>query len=250
MRNYIRAELYRNIRRAYFINFTLITSIIAILGNLLIYIVAATKLVEFSFAFEIGRPLLMIPLFLVIIFVEMVFYEEFRNSTIKNAVSLGLDRKKLVVAKTLVEIILAFISASIILLVYFISARLMAGPDKLDLTIVNNFIYSLLGALPIWIAGIAIANFLGLTIESEFMKGLSYIGLISLLPNIIKIIGNIYGSNTLINIGLKTSLNKTITEIVNSSYPQEIMLEGLIKGAIFFIVFTTLTILVFDKKDL
>lgn len=252
MRNYLRAEFYKSLNRPFLINFTWILSFIAVVSNLLIYRVAPLTMPSFSIAFEVGRPLLSITIFVVITFIDPIFYDEFRNNTMKNTVALGIDRKKIILSKTIVEIVLAIISLIIILLFYFGSAAIFGNTSSIDMIMVNKFFYTIAGIVPLAIGGVALGNFTGLIGNSDIMKGLNYVFIIVLFPKIINLLGNLLDINTLAVIGNKISIYNTSQSLssLNVLNPESYIMEAIIKGIIYFIIFTFINIKLFDKKDL
>ncbi len=252
MRNYLRAEIYKTLNRPYLLNFTGVLSLLAVLGNFLIYRVAPMNIPPFSIAFEMGITLLSVTIFVVIIFIEPIFYDEFRNNTMKNAIALGIDRKKIIASKTILEIAFGLTSFIIILAFYFGSAAIFSDLSNLDKGLVDRFLYSLIGVVPLAIGGVAFGNFIGLIANSDLMKGFGYVFGIVIVPKIVSFIGAIFNSDIIMTIGNEISIYNISQKIVSleTLNPENYIMEAFIKGIVYFILFTILTMKLFEKKDL
>lgn len=248
MRNYIRAEIYRNIRRPYFINFTLVMSLLGVFSHILIN---TTDQANFTMAFEMGRMALTMPIYLVIIFVEMVTNEDMRNGSLKNVVSSGLAREKIVVGKLLASIVLASLSALIILIFYFGTAFLaFPAMEASNMGVARDFFYSFLGGLSVWIACLSFGTFLGLSIRSDFGMGMSYVFFLSIFPNIVHLVSKILDLDLLEKLALKLSLTSQLDGLIKTSQPSQNFGYVVILGLGYSLVFTGLTVYHFKKKDL
>lgn len=247
MRNYIKSELFRNIKRPYFINFTLIISIMAVMNNLFVVEYGSGEIPVFM----MSKMLLGVPVYLVIMFVDMVTSDDIKSGSIKNTVASGLAREKIVLGKLVSTTVLAVLSASIILLSYFISSYFIYdGILAKNSIVVWNFIYSFIGAFFIWIASITIATFLGLTIKSDLGVAISYIALLSIVPKVIKLIAGRFNWSSIVRLVDKLFMTQRLDILIRSENPEKLFLSVVGLGIAYILVFTSLSIVAFRKKDL
>lgn len=192
MRNYIKAELYRSFNRVYFWGMTAGLAVFGLLLNCL-FLYANKQWGEgFSFEglMEMGIYGLSVPMYLIIIFVDMITSEEQKNLTLKNVVGGGLSRGKMYIGKLIASVILSFISAGIILTVFYGTGFvLFRTSEAFNGTLIQSFGLRLGAAIPLWISGIAIATFLGIAIKNNTFFAFLYAFLISFLPTVLRILG-------------------------------------------------------------
>lgn len=248
MRNYIKAELYRNFNRVYFWGMTGSIAFFALLGNILI---KTTSTVPFYYEaiFEVGAFCLGLPVYIIVMIVEMVTAEEQKNQTLKNVVSSGISRNKLILSKFIVTFILSVIAAAIVLVVFFGSgAVLFKAGEGFSLSIVNNFMLRLLAATALWTGTISVGNLLAIMFKNNVAFAFSYVGLFGVLGNVIKLFRTLvshkfeYVYNILITTQLK---NLGGTGIMASN---DLMRAALI-GIMYTIIFTIIGIVYFKKME-
>lgn len=249
MRNYIKAELYRNFNRVYFWCMTGSIALFALLGNIL---VKTTSRVPFYYemVFEVGALCLGLPVYIIIMIIEMVTAEEQKNQTLKNVVSSGISRNKLILSKFIVTFILSVIACGIILIVFFGSgAVLFKAGDGFSLSMVNNFILRLLAATVLWTGTMSVGNLLAIMFKNNVAFAFSYVGLFGILGKIIEILCALvshkfeYVYNILITTQLK---NLGGTGIIASN---DLMKAALI-GIMYTIIFTIISIVYFKKMEI
>lgn len=249
MRNYIKAELYRNFNRVYFWGMTLGVAAFALFGVIMIKI-GFTNGVSYNMLFEFGVQNLILPVFLVSMIIEMVTSEEIKNKTLKNVVSFGFSRNKLVLSKLMVSVILSIISAIIILAVYFGSGAILfgSGPD-FSLSIVKDFGLRLLAAVPLWIGAISVGNFLSFVIKNNTAFAFTYAGIFVAFRTFIRIVSKMVDKfsfiyERLITVQLIEKLGNTAT-ITNND-----LLFAVRVGVMYIIVFTVLSLIYFKKAEI
>lgn len=246
MLNYIKAELYRNFNRVYYWSFVIIISALALLFNTVM--VATPSTMDVNQLMFIGIQLINLPIFLVLMMVDIVTSEENKNSTLRNVVSFGMSRNKIILSKIITTIILSTIAAVIILTVFLGSGAILFGFGKdFSLYMVKDFSLRLLVALPLWIGAISVGTFLGILFKNNTLSSFIYFGMFSITGNIIRLLSLIvsqklmYIHKFLITINLSKIKVDTVT-----SY--DLSFAALV-GVGFTIVFTILSMVYFNKKE-
>ncbi|MGL4800363.1 MAG: hypothetical protein ACRCWY_13355 [Cellulosilyticaceae bacterium] len=191
MRNYIKAELYRNFNRIYLWLFSGVFALGSILLNMIFAYMnhAYQSGIHFEMLLELGIMWLTVPMYICVGFIEITSSEEQKFLTVKNVIAAGLSRTKMYVGKMIVSVILAFIAAGIILLCFYGSgALLLEGAGSIDMAVGVDFLTRLATALPLWIAAMALCMALSLVVESPTTLAVVYVGIISFLPTILMVI--------------------------------------------------------------
>ena len=186
MLNYIKAELYRNFNRVYFYAFTACISFVAILSNLLI----VNQNIALGEMIQMSIKMLGLPIYLVIMIVDMVTSEENKNLTVKNVLASGLPRNKMYLSKIIVATILAVISAAVILTMFLGSSALITGIDEsISSDLVRDFTFRILSAVPLWIGTISICTFIAFLIKNNTLFASTYVILFICTKQIFNILG-------------------------------------------------------------
>lgn len=187
MFNYIRAELYRNFNRMYFWVFTGIAVALALTINIL---AKSNNLpgVSLSMLLDTTLFILVTPVYLVAAFVDMVTAEENKNQTLRNVITFGIPRYKLILSKLLVSVILASIFAIVVLGVFYASAAALFGIDAGVSTALPKVLIRLLTAMPLWAGAISIGTFLGMAINNSTLFGFAHAGVFFMTSKIIMIL--------------------------------------------------------------
>lgn len=246
MLNYIKAELYRNFNRALFWVFTGITAGLALLINIILKMnhvpgMGLTSLVEGTVY------MLTAPVFLAITFVDMITAEEQKNLTVRNVVSFGMTRSKLILSKLSASIILAFISALMILIVFYGSGTILFGLGKDFPGHIQTNLIKMLVSIPLWIAAIAIGTFLSLVFSNNTIFAFVYVGVFLVTANVIKLLAVLVSSKfmNVYNILITPQLQKLGSSAVTSHD----LTFAVLSGVIYTIIFTILSILYFERKE-
>lgn len=253
MLNYIRAELYRNFNRLYFWNFAGIISILALVFNILMKSLDSANL---PMLLQMGIGALTLPVFLVGIIIDMVIGEEIKNLTLKNVVSFGIPRRKIVLSKIIVTVILSFIAAIIILTFYLGSGVILFGVEGVSLALFKDFLLRLLAAIPLWIGAISVATLMGFIFSNNTIFAFIYAFMFSLTGSILKFLSALvsdkimYIYNILITTQIKNLSALTITADNSvQAISTDSLISAILIGAIYTVVFTILSILYFSKKE-
>lgn len=257
MRNYIKAELYRNFNRVYFWNFVGITSIVTLLFNLLMKIFNPfPQIPSLSMLYQMGIGMLGLPIYLVGIIIDMVIGEESKNLTLKNVVSFGIPRGKIILSKIIVVVILSFIAAIIILTIFYGSGVILFGADDLSLDLSQELSLRLLAAIPLWIGAISVGTLMGYILNNNTLFAFVYTFTFALTGNLLKFLSALISDKIMYiyNILITTQIkNLTALPMLEDNSIQAIASDTLFSaisiGAIYTVVFAVLSILYFSKKE-
>jgi len=249
MINYIRAELYRSFNRVYFWGYTAFISILAVLSNVVILNVQGHMTPESINSMFDGLLMetLTLPVFLVVGFIDIVTSDENKNETLRNVVAFGVTRSKIILSKIVATVMLAFIAEIIILVLYFGSVFVILGVNNELIATIIMFCKKSLVAIPLWIAAISICTCLAVIIKNNTAFAFAYVGIFTLTSTIINLISVFicenfkYVENILIT--------KKISEISRGTLTSEIIISSVLIGVIYTVVFTAITILYFEKKE-
>ncbi|MBS4538751.1 ABC transporter permease [Clostridium sp. D2Q-11] len=248
MLNYMRAEAYRNFNRMAFWNFVVITSVLTIVLNIALKVTPGMEIIGVSTLFEIGIGMLTMPLFLVLIFIDLVTAEEQKNLTLKNAMSFGISRNKIVISKLIVTAVLAILSAIIILTVFFGSGSIIFGIDEnVNIDLFQDFSIRLLAASTLWMGAITLGTFLALVMNKNTIFGFLYAGLFLFLGQVLNLLTHFvwdkfqYAFDILLTSQLTVLVSKTLTN-------SEIRFAVLV-GLSYVVVFSISSMIYFSKKE-
>lgn len=249
MLNYIKAELYRNFNRLYFWVYTGGVAIIALALNIFTRVKAGYNVTNFTELLNITSHLFILPVFLVVGIIDIVISEENKNNTLKNIVSYGVSRNKLVLSKIIVGIILCFLSWGIILITFLGSGLILfgAGPN-FSVSILGEFINRLFIAMPLWIGTIAVGTFMGFVCNSGNILGFSYAMIFLFLKKIISILSQLvwdkfkYVYDFLITVQLNNFARPSLTS--------EDIRWAILIGIGYTLVFTALSLVYLKNKEI
>ncbi|MEN6312878.1 MAG: ABC transporter permease [Clostridiaceae bacterium] len=167
MSNYFRSEIYRLIHNKWTYLFLGMCSMLLLASNIVLAAVKhtdsnftyATTYFAFSFAYTSMQTVLL----LCITVSFIVFDNEYKNSTMKNSITYGIQRGTIYFGKLFIQILYAIAAFVIIIGIHILSAYLMlenSGPNELE-----AYIRSCLACLPFFIFGLAAANTFAFLIE-------------------------------------------------------------------------------------
>jgi ABC-2 type transport system permease protein len=246
MLNYIKAELYRNFNRMYLWAFT---GVIAALALFIIVISKVNNIPNMTLTtlVQVSTYVLSFPVFFVAAMLDIVVAEEHKNQTMRNVVTFGVSRSKLILSKVIVSVILAFISALIIAVVFYGSGAVFLGlGSDFPGTILEDAL-RILAAVPLWIGAISVGTFLATVINNNTIFAFAYGGLFLMTSKIIQILEMLVSGKFkyVRDILITTQLSRLgATELASKD-----MLHAVLVGVIYTIVFTILSMVYFKKKE-
>lgn len=247
MINYIKAELYRNFNRPYLWIYSLIIAAIPLMIIILCKINYLSS-VNLAALLKFSLSVLIIPIYLVIGMIDMISCEEYKNGTLKNVLSFGVPRGKLIVSKFVAAVILAFMSAFIVLIVLCGSGAILLGVGSNISSVFLDTFMRIGAAVPLWIAAIAIGIFFNMLITNSNVFSFVYIGIFLIMPQGFKLLSifvsdkfkylyDIFPTTQLSNLGKLKIASGQIN-------------EAIALGCLYTVVFLILSIICFKNKEI
>lgn len=193
MTHYLSAEFFRTVRRRY-LYFTLGICALLLLSIISLFAYANTTIpadsqkatVDFLFYFFI-QFLPTIGLYFTLLVGDMTFSEEHKVQTMRNTVFYGIPRMTIYLGKFLNCLFFCFV-VMIVLLAFTLGAgALLLGSSTAFASMMSEFLLMLAGAIPLWIAGAALAVALYSNIPSGNLAAFTFIGIFLLPTNLLKL---------------------------------------------------------------
>jgi len=171
----INADLYKSFHRMYLFIFMAFMAAASIFVNAIL--AYAHLPLEASVQLILG--FLMVPLFLISMFADIVTAEENKEHTLKNTISFGIPRYKLYLAKNISTILVALNVALVTLIAYLASAFLLLKPENNNVSdLLTNFALRIAVALLVYIAAATLATLLATLIKRNSLFTFAYFGLL------------------------------------------------------------------------
>jgi|GEM_PF-313706 len=255
MLNYIKAELYRTFNRKYFYFFTGILAVLALGLNILLKLVGTKDNVTLinAIALPVTDYLLLFPILLLVMIVDMIYTEEYKNGTLKNVVSFGMSRSKLVFGKFIAIIILAFIAYFFVLITFFVSSAVIFGIGHYSnrispITYFNIIATRYCAGILLWVAVIAVSLLVSIFVNSYNTFIYSYIGIFLILPIAINLLSRIIDKNIAkINYFLITGCISLVSTY--NGVDKGDVFWAIAVGLVYIVVCLSLSVVWFSKKD-
>lgn len=246
MLNYIKAEFYRNFNRAYYWVYTGSIAALALLINILI--ASSGSNIDFSILFEAITRVLIMPIFLVAVFIEIATAEEHKNLTLKNAVSFGVPRSKIALSKVIVTVVLSLIAAVIIFSVYFGSGALLLGVKAETMPLIRDSLLRILTAVPLWVGAVAVGTFIAIVINSSTAGAFIYAGVFTLVAPAIKLLATLVSDK--FDYILQILITSQLLNLRTYDLPDSVLIRAAGIGVAYTILFTILSMLYIKKKEI
>jgi ABC-2 type transport system permease protein len=233
----IHADLYKTFHRAYFFIMVLVVSGLCVA---IMFAARGGSAGNWSGATLLGSMLLDYPILLIPMLTQIVYAEEFRDHTLKNTISFGMNRTTLFVSKWLTTIILGLIMAVVVLLFFFGSAAIIFPRDaQFTWDLVKVFFERLGASCLVYIASISMSVFFIQLFNKSTLAIFLYYGAFYLTDMILKLLKYEKGIDYL----LKTQISAII------SNPIEQLRDPIIISLVTMAAFFVAGIVFFRKKD-
>lgn len=258
MLNYIKSEFYRNINNKgnYVFLFGNIGFVIFINVALGLYAnsqpnfpYGTTKYSLSSFYTLMGL-IMLISVYLV----SLTFGQEFKNSTLKNSVTFGITRSEIYLGKFLVEVVICIINLVLITSAYIIAAYVML--EDSGIIYLNDFIQAIIACFPLLLVSMTAAHCFYFIFDNESTAVATWSIIMVFVPLVISIFGrriNTLGklANWLPwNMVGNAKFDSNTKRIIMSWSSQEGFIRCFIVGIIGLVIFYTLGLIVFNKKEI
>ncbi|GLC30712.1 ABC transporter permease [Clostridium omnivorum] len=246
MLNYIKAELYRCFNRLYFWVFTGCVAGLALLLNIILKINHVQGMGLTTLTRQTSAAI-SLPVFLVIILVDMITSEEHKNITLRNVVTFGMSRTKMILCKIISSIILMFIAAFIILIVCYGSGAALFGLGSDFPGTIQSDLLKMVIAIPLWIAAISFGTLLALLFTNNTAFAFIYAGAFVVIKSIIKLLAILVSDKFMKvrDLLITTQLDK-VGSVTATSHDYVL---AIVSGIVYTAIFITLSVVYFERKE-
>ena len=259
MLNYIKSEIYRNIHSKGNYIFLFGSMGFVIFLNVALGMFANGQVnfpygnTRFSFSsFCASMNFIMItclPL------VSIIYGQEFKHHTLKNSISYGISRSQIYCTKFLMECIISIINLILISAAYIISAYIML--ENSGVIYLNDLIRSIVACVPLFLVSVIVIHCLYFIVENETTVVVVYWAIIMMvIPKLlsmagrkIEFLGKI-ASYMPFNIMGAYSYDESTKRMIMNWSTQEEFIKCFVVGIIGVIVFYTLGLLLFKKREI
>ena len=199
MLNYIRAEIYKLLRRPYtYTALGILLALEALYASMFAFHNAHSMPTSFGGAVVTIMGMGTIGFCICLITGDIVFATQYKNSTLKNEVSFGLSRTRIYVGKFLAQTLLS-VAYLVVMMAFFIglcavvlpmepSAGFYSASDAL--VIVSYF---LAVGLPLWVGAQAVVCMCLFLVNGEMAGSFLYVGIVFVLEAIVDLAGLLIG---------------------------------------------------------
>lgn len=194
MLNYIRAEIYKLLRRPYtYITLGVMLAFEALFASMFAFHNSHSLITPFGAAIVAIVEMGTIGFCICLLTGDIVFAAQYKNSTLKNEVSFGLSRTQIYLGKLLAQTLLSIVYL-VVMMAFFIGLCAIVLPMEAGnfftasegLTIVGWF---LAAGLPLWIAGQAVMCMCLFLVNGEIASSFLYVGIVFVLETVIGLAG-------------------------------------------------------------
>lgn len=258
MLNYIRAELYKLLRRPYtYIALGILLALEGLFASMFAFHNAHSMPTPFSGAILNITDLGVIGFCVCMLTGDMVFASQYKNSTLKNEVSFGISRARIYLGKLLAQTLLSIVYLAVMMGFFLGLCAVVLPTEKIHgfystqdaLTIVGYF---LAAGLPLWLGGQAAMCMCQFLVNGEMAGTSLYVGIVLVLDSVIELMGLFVGG----------PVGETLRKV--SNYFPRAMLENAkavvgdwvflnkawLVGAFWVIVCTAIGLYGFHKKEI
>lgn len=258
MINYIRSEIYRNLRNKS--NYFLILGMMAFVMFLNVVLwIFSQKHTTFpyattKYAFSSIYTGLQFPLVMCWYVAGNIFGQEYKNETFKNSISVGISKDSIYFGKIFISIIYSLITMILVMGVFVISAYMLlenSGIEHLE-----TLIKSLLVAIPVLLFSLIVANCFNFIVKKEINAMWYCMAIVMIIPILLKMIGkkseaikviaNYMPWNFISSIGF----NQTTNKVVLGWTTPDVIIKSIVVGVIGSILFYFIGLEIFKRKDI
>ena len=198
MLNYIRAEVYKMLRRPYiYIALGILLALEALFTSMFAFHNAHSLITPFGGAVVSVVEMGAVGFCTCLITGDIVFAAQYKNSTLKNEVSFGLSRTRIFLGKLLAQTLLSIVYL-VVMMAFFLGlcaivlpmepGNFYSAPEAL--AIVGYF---LAVGLPLWIGGQAVVCMCLFLVNGEMASSFLYVGIVFVLEAMVDLAGLLIG---------------------------------------------------------
>ncbi len=199
MLNYIRAEVYKLLRRPYtYITLAALLALEALFASMFAFHNSHSMPTPFGGAIISIVEMGAIGFCMCLLTGDIVFAGQYKNSTLKNEVSFGLSRTRIYLGKLLAQTLLSVLYL-VVMMGFFIAASAVTLPHSMSIYFNDAFSLVIIGyylacGIPLWIGAQAALCMCLFLINSDMVASFSYIFLVFMLDSTIQLAGMLMGS--------------------------------------------------------
>ncbi|WP_270943078.1 ABC transporter permease subunit [Romboutsia lituseburensis] len=258
MLNYIKSEFYRNINTKgnyiFLFGFMAFACFLNIVLGIFANNDASFRYGSTNFSFSSFYTSMGAIMIICLPFVLLICGQEFKHSTLKNSISYGISRSQIYFSKFFVEIVIGTINLVLISASYIISAYIML--EDSGILHFNYLIRAIVACIPLFLVGVILAHCLYFILENEISVWTTWIILMIVVPKILSMLGrkivafDKIASCMPINIMSTYTYHKGSVSVFMSWNNQDVFIKCFIVGIIGTIIFYTLGLVLFKKRDI
>lgn len=257
MLNYIKSEFYRTLRNKQI--YILVAGLIAFLAaaNLALGIFASEANFPYSttkFSLSSLYSSMTVPMFITLAMASILFGQEYKTGTLKNAVSFGIARKTLFLGKFIVSWLVSLVSFLLISLSHIVFAYLLL--ENSGMVYLREMLFALLACLPIFTLSLMFAHTLAFLFENDWLISGVWLLVMVVMPQTLALIGkrvplvkviSSWQPHTIIkNANYDPVANKIILNWGNPDILLKCFLVGIVGAILCYVVGSQL----FEKKEI
>lgn len=258
MLNYIKSEFYRNIHSKgnYIFLFGSMAFVVFLNVALGMYANGHTNFpygnTHFSFtSFYASMGIIMI---ICLPLVSIIYGQEFKNHTLKNSISYGISRSQIYFTKFLMEVVISIINLILISAAYIITADMML--ENSGIIYLNDLIRSIIACIPLFLVSVIVIHCLYFILENETTVVVYWAIIMIVIPKLlsmagrkVEVLGKIASYMPFNIMGMDT-YDESAERAIMSWSTQEGFIKCFVVGIIGVIVFYTLGLLLFKKREI
>ncbi|MEG2193997.1 MAG: ABC transporter permease [Terrisporobacter sp.] len=192
MINYLKSEVYRNIRNKGNYIFLLGCIAFVIFLNIVLsmflksdhnFPYATTK-----FSFSSLYSSMAAPIILCVPLVSIVFGQELKNHTLKNTISYGIPRNQIYLVKFIMILLISLINLILVSGVHIISGYLLLQDS--GVFYLNELIRALIACIPLFLVSVSLAHCLYFTSNNENSVMVWWVIIMIVIPTLLAMLGN------------------------------------------------------------
>ena len=257
MLNYIRAEIYKVLRRPYtYITLVVMLILEALYASMFAFHNAHSMATPFGGAVVTIVEMGTIGFCTCLLTGDIVFAGQYKNSTLKNEVSFGLSRAQIYLGKFLAQTLLSIVYL-VVMMAFFIALCALCLPMEAgnfysasDAMIIVG--YFLAAGLPLWVGGQAVLCMCLFLVNGEMASSFLYVGIVFVVEAIVDLAGLLIGGpvgNALLTICRyfpRNMLERAQYVVGDMTY----LGKAWLVGAFWIIVCTAIGLYGFRKKEI
>lgn len=257
MINYIRSEVYRNLRNIGSYLFILGAMAFVVFLNIVLWIFAnndtSFPYATTKYAFSSLYCSLQLIMIICVLVVSIIFAQEYKNQTFKNTVCFGISRNSIYFGKFIISIIFSFIAAICVIATFVISAYILLenSGDEYLITLFN----AIVAGVPLILFSLVVAHSFYFIMEKEINVIASWAGTIIIIPSLLAMIGRRSEISRTIasympwNIVGDITFNEVTNTLVLGWTTPEAIVKSAVVGVVGSLIFYIIGLEVFKKKE-